>query len=464
MSRFVATLAVLGLIGLLWTMPAAAATTSTSYSGRTSDGGSWVADLPSPWNGVVLLYSHQFGALSATDVPTAAAKQPLLDLGYALVGSSYDPNGSLWALGSGVRDQFQALGALGSDLPSAPKAVIAFGASMGGLVSALEDEHAGGRIDGALTACGVVAGGIQLNNYQLDGEYTISQLLAANKAIRLVGFGTPARGLSTGRQLDAVAQRAQRTPNGRARLALAMAFLNVPRWAPGEPMPGPAAYQTQEAGQYAFEFTGTTTTIDNIESSRASIEQAAGGNGSWTVGVNYTRLLNSSPYASEVKALYRQAGLSLNGDLAELTRDARIKADTRAIQWLQRTSVPTGHLQVPELDMHTIADQMAPVQQENYYAQLVRQNRASQLLREAFVERQIHCAFTLPELLAGLLAVQHRVQSGSWGSVTQPSQLEASANAFNAGPAAFIPYSPEPLSGNNGPFNTTLNGIKPRAS
>ena len=44
-----------------------------------------------------------------------------------------------------------------------------------------------GRIDGALTTCGIVAGAIQLNNYQLDGEYVMAKLLATTP-IQLVNF------------------------------------------------------------------------------------------------------------------------------------------------------------------------------------------------------------------------------------------------------------------------------------
>jgi hypothetical protein len=457
-SRLGVAFAAAGVSVLLAAAPAAAAVISTSYSGRTSDGGSWVADVPSPWNGTLLLFGHGFGPLQAVDVPSPLAKQPLLDLGYALAGSSYDPTGSQWALGSALRDQFQTLADVRRDLPSAPKRVVAYGISMGGLITALEDQHANGRVDGALTACGVVAGGIQLNNYQLDSEYTIRRLLAPKASLRLVRFASPAAGTSTGKKLDAAAQRAQNTANGRARLALAMAFLNAPTWAPGEPMPARKAYVTQEKEQYDFEFTGSTTTMDGLESSRASIEQAAGGNGSWTVGVNFTQLLARSPYGPEVRALYHQARLNINRDLATLTRGANIKADRKAVQWLQNTSVPTGHLQVPELDMHTIADQRAPVQQENYYAHVVKESGSSDRLRQAFVQRQVHCNFTLAELVAGLRGVQQRLTTGTWGSVAEPNQLQATANSLGAafGGAAFIPYHPGQLSGDNGPFNPRL--------
>ena len=41
---------------------------------------------------------------------------------------------------------------------------------MGGLVSALETQRPRGQIDGTLTTCGLVAGALNLNNYQLDGS------------------------------------------------------------------------------------------------------------------------------------------------------------------------------------------------------------------------------------------------------------------------------------------------------
>jgi GH15 family glucan-1,4-alpha-glucosidase len=73
-----------------------------------------------------------------------------------------------------------------------------------------------------------------------------------------------------------------------------------------------------------------------------------------------------------VAALYRAAGLSVRGDLNTLTQHADITADPGAVLSLEQTSVPSGYLAVPELDLHTISDQLVPVQQENFYASRVR--------------------------------------------------------------------------------------------
>ena len=452
---------VTGMLALTVSLSTAAAATSTSYSGSTSDGGSWVADVPSPWNGNVLLYSHGFGPLVAADAPDGTTKQALLDRGYALVGSSYDPNGSWWALGSALRDQFEALGDLAPQLPSRPDNVLAFGTSMGGLISALEDEsNPYGRVDGSFTTCGIVGGGIQLNNYQLDGEYTMSKLLAPGVPIKLVRFtGGPPEGLATGQQLDALAQAAQTSAQGRARLALAMAYMNVASWAPGQPMPAAHDYDAQEQGQFDVQFGGGFTAMDFTEFGRPYIEQAAGGNGSWTAGEDFERLFDQSSYAPEVRALYREAGLNLRDDLRTLTAGADIKADRGAIRWLDQTSVPHGHLRAPELDMHTIADQLVPVQHENNYAHTVRQAGSARLLKQAFIERQQHCNFTPAELVAGVLALQHRVDTGRWDDVAQPAKLEASAQSLGLGDAAFIQFKPDPLSGDNGPFNPFTQGV-----
>jgi hypothetical protein len=462
-------------VGVLAALPASAGAQPpcpSTYCGTTSDGGQWIADVPTPWNGTLLLYSHGFGPLVAADAPDSTTKQALLDRGYALAGSSYDPAGSWWALNSAVRDQFETLAAVQPYLPSPPIHVFAVGTSMGGLISALEDEQSNGRLQASLTTCGIVAGGLQLGNYQLDGEYAMTQLInPRHEKITLVNFAPGpagvAEGLGSGYQLDKLANAAEQSPQGRARLALAMALMNVSTWAPGQSMPAPHDYAAQEQQQYQVEFAPSggpspiQTTMDFVEFGRPWIEQAAGGNPNWTKDVNFNVQLYRSPYAHEVLSLYHQAGLNLWRDLRKLNRGAKIKADPGAVQAIEQTSVPTGRLQVPELDMHTISDQLVPVQHENYYRATVTSAGRSDLLRQAFVQRQLHCNFTPAELVAGVQAIQQRVATGRWDDLATPATLNSAAAATGLGASAFIPYEPARLSGNNGPFDPATGGSYP---
>ena len=473
------TLVALVTLGLLAAVPASSGaqpttsppTTSTHYTGTLPDGGSWIADVPSPWNGTLLLYSHGYGSTAPADSPDPVTQQDLLNEGYAMAGSSYDPNGSLWQLGSAVSDQFESLAAVERTvLPHRPRDVIAVGTSMGGLISSLESEQAYRRIDGSLTTCGIVAGGLRLGNYQLDGEYAINQLLAGD-SVQLVDYSGPtgaADSFTAADELGAAATSAQQTPQGRARLALAMSLMNTTTWStqPGAVPPAPTDYAGQEQEQYDTDFGPAPpgfpplTVMEFIETGRQQIELAAGGNPNWTAGVDFKKLVNRSPYKPEIEALYQAAGLNLDADLRTLTRNADIKADIPAERWIERTSDNTGRLQVPELDLHTIADQLVPVQQENSYRHTVRSAGRAELLRQAFVDRQVHCNFTPSELVAGVHAIQYRIDTGRWSHVADPASLNAAAAQSGLGPSAFIPgYEPARLSGDNGPFDPFAQGI-----
>ena len=447
---------------------AASATPTTgptpgSYSGTLPDGGQWIAQVPSSWNGTLLLYSHGYGPTVAADAPDPNTQAALLSMGYALAGSSYDPHGSWWALGSAVNDQFETLTDVEKTvLGTTPTDVYAFGTSMGGLISALEDQNSDGRLNGSLTTCGLVQGGNNLNQYQLDGEYAIAQLLASTENIQLTNYTVPpAEGstdsLAAANEMLAAMATAQTTPQGKARLALAFAFLNVSPW--GDPaQPGLDDYSAWEQGQYddytTGLFGGPVNAIQFIVEGREQIEAAAGGEGSGTVGVNFAKLLERSSYYPEVKALYDNAGLSLQSDLQDLKSNANLTPDQAAYRWLAKTSVPSGHLQVPELDLHTISDPLIPVQNENWYAARVNAAGDSSLLEQAFVEAQGHCNFTSADLIAGLQALETRVATGSWGTVWTADSLNTAANALPAGLGGgdFLAFWPEKLTGAMYPF------------
>jgi pimeloyl-ACP methyl ester carboxylesterase len=453
-------LLVVALVLTLVAGTASSASASTAnYGGTLADGATWTAQVPDNWNGILLLASHGFGPPAIPPVghlppPTQNA---LLERGYAIAGSSYDPNGSWWALKSAVSDQFETIDAFEAAVGDEPERVLAVGTSMGGLVSALMAEQGAGIVDGALSTCGIVGGAIHLNNYQLDAEYAIAKLLMPAPGPKLVDFANPGEGAASGAALTAALRAAQATPEGRARLAFVFALLNIVPVAPGLPEPAPNDAAAIEAAQYASAVESFPL-LDFIQFGRYWIELSAGGNGSWTRGEDFAELLSHSPYHDVVRKLYRATGLDLRADLETLDAGASIGADPDAIASLEQTSVPTGELEVPQLTMHTTADPLVPVQHESIYADVVRRAGSTRLLRQAYVDRWGHCSFTPAELVAGIEALRQRVETGRWGSVAQPQALQASASALGLGDAAFVHYQPPALSGDNGPFDPATNG------
>jgi hypothetical protein len=417
---------------------------SGSFTGTLADGASWVADVPAHWNHTLILYSHGYGPLTAQDAPDPATKTQLLAAGYALVGSSYS-GPSWWATASAVGDQFSSLAAA-TNITGRPHRTIAWGTSMGGLVSALESENPRHLIDGTLTTCGLVAGALNLNDYQLYGEYALAHLLAPAQAVKLVRYADAADAGAAATRLSAVVAGSQGTAAGRARIALGAVLLNEPGWYSGTTAPAPRDYAGQEAQQ---EQEIATFLLPFIMGARQQVELAAGGNSSATKGVDFGAVLRGSAHSGEVRALYRAAGLNLDADLRKLTHDADITADPAAIATLARTSMATGRLRVPELDIHTIADQLVPVEQENWYGKLVERRGDGPLLRQAYVNTTGHCAFQPAETVAALHAVEHRLDTGRWDGTTAPEALNAAAAGLG-GTGRYTRYEPPRLTGGLG--------------
>jgi hypothetical protein len=437
-------LAVSTMVAISLASGVAAGAASGHYTGRLPDGATWVADVPEAWNGTTILYSHGFGPLNPQNAPNEATRQALLGSGYALVGSSYS-GPSWWALESAVRDQFGALAAL-ERLTGNPRRTIAWGTSMGGLVSALEAEDGGRRLDGVLSTCGLVAGGLNLNNYQLDGEYALAHLLAPGQNIKLVRFASPDEGNASAAALTKIANDAQNTPAGQARIALAAALMNLPGWFTGPTPPAPTDYAGQEVQQQQEL---SQLVLGFVVAGRYQIELAAGGNSAFTAGVDYRALLHGSSHARQVRALYRAAGLDLDADLATLTRDADIRPDPHAVRTLAHTSMVTGRLRVPTLNIHTTADQLVPVGQVDWYGGQVHRAGGGALLRQAYVGATGHCAFRPSESIAALHALESRIETGRWGDVTEPDRLNEAAEGLGGG-GRYIRFDPPRLTGGLG--------------
>lgn len=415
---------------VLTVVPGAKADTVTTLTGTLPDGATWKAEVPPNWNGTLLLYSHGYvfpgRPNPALDVGNPATGTFLLDHGFALAGSSYAHTG--WALQEGIGDQLGVLDEFGKQVGH-PTTTIAWGHSLGGIMTAGLVQAAPERFDGALPMCGVLAGGVGTWNQALDGLFAFKVLLGGGAPLDIVRITDPVTNAQRASQILATAQS---TPQGRARLGLVAALGDSPGWTdPTKPEPAPDDFATRLANQ-----------IGSIGSlgipfgffARAELEARAGGNPSWNTGVDYAHQLSHSIDLAEVQALYDAAGLDLHADLRTLNQAQRISADPGAVQYLSDHVSFNGDLGgVPVLSIHTTNDPLVGVEQEQAYASAVGRAGDSDLLRQAFVNRAGHCTFTPAETLAAVRTLLDRVHRHSWlGVRTDPAALNARAAALGS--------------------------------
>lgn len=144
-------------VGLLTIGTASTAVAQTERTGTTAGGAHYMIVVPDAWNGDLVIWNHGFSLSEPDPLSDAGPLSPIhLQEGYAVAASSYQQTG--WALFKSARD-LEALVKVFSAEFGAPGAVILYGASLGGLVTANALEKAKlGNVTGAFTFCGVMAG------------------------------------------------------------------------------------------------------------------------------------------------------------------------------------------------------------------------------------------------------------------------------------------------------------------
>src|SRR6266852_6023593 len=414
----------------------------------TIDGANFIIEMPATWNGTLVLYSHGYrtpgSAFTAIDAGDPVTHNWLLANGYALAGSSYSTNG--WALKEAFHDQIALLDHFQAK-NGTPKRTIAWGHSPGGIITAGLLQLHPERFAGAIPMCGVVAGGVGVWNQGLDAQFVLKTLAPepAASALQLVNITNTGFGTGSNFQLaEFVAAQEQATPQGRARLALVAAIGDTPGWFdPTSAEPAPGDFAASEVNQYKWD---SQVDFPFLFALRAELEGRAGGNPSWNTGVDYAKQLDRSINKPEVEALYSQAGLNLQADLDKLADAPRISANQSALAYLTRYIVFNGQLETPVLTMHTTGDGLVLPQDEQAYSSVVGSQDNSALLRTTFVHRAGHCAFTPGETVTAFQTLIHRLNTGSWGTTTQPSAMNAAAAAlgaaFNPAGPSFIQFQP----------------------
>ena len=416
----------------------------TTHSGTLADGATYLIEVPANWNGTLFLYSHGYvapgSANPAQDVGDPFTRFFMLSSGYALAGSSYATTG--WAIHEALSDQIAVLEVF-EKIFEHPKRTIAWGHSLGGIITAGLIQRNPGRFDAALPMCGVLSGGVATWNTALDSAFAFKTLLAPGTGLEVVNIAHPVANFDLAEEVLA---QAQATAQGRARIALAGALGDLPGWFnPLLPEPAETDFARQEMNQFWWE---QQVDFPFAFALRAELEARARGNVSWNTGVDYRKQLDRSISREEVRALYEQAGLDLDADLKTLNETARISADPEAVRYLERNIIFNGEIHFPVLTLHTKGDGLVVVQNESAYKNVVEEAGNEEFLRRTFVDRAGHCTFTPAETIAAAQTLINRLDTGRWNDV-DPSDLNNAAaalgpgfNVFPISPTTVVPVPP----------------------
>src|SRR5215510_7178572 len=353
-----------------------------TYSGNLSDGATYLIEVPRNWNGTLLLYTqgYSFDPVPAVDTGGGGTipgdpmlRFYLLTHGYALAGSSASPG---YRVQEALPEQIEVLDTFDT-LIGQPSRTIVWGHSLGGSITAGLIQNYPERFSGALVMCGEVGGSVGAFNQRLDAAFAFKTLLAPESGLQIVNISDPDANLSIA---EDVLTAAQATPEGRARIALVAALMDLSGWIdPFSPEPGSTDYVTQEANQFLDE---QGIDLFFFLPIRAELEARAGGNPSFNTDADYTEQLALSIDYAEVQALYAQAGLDLDTDLEALNNASRIAADPVALDYLSQNIIFNGQIQVPVLTLHSTDDDIVSAENEQSNAQLFASAGNSSALRQ----------------------------------------------------------------------------------
>ena len=137
-----------------------------------------------------------------------------------------------------------------------------------------------------------------------------------------------------------------------------------------------------------------------------------------------------------------------------LNSSPRVKADPAAVAYLIKNIVFDGAISVPVLTMHTTGDGLVVPENEQAYRSVVDRAGNGNLLRQVFVARAGHCAFTPAETITAVQTLENRLSTGQW-NVPSPAAMNAEAAALGPDyniysvnntvyptPPAFTSYTP----------------------
>jgi len=430
-------------------------TSINERQGSLPDGTPYLIHVPANWNKILL---RDLDYADGASGPNSDRYNLLLKHVYAIAGTArhklrqwrYDPVHEIDNLNQ-LLDMFVAT------YGNADK-VIQYGCSGGGQVSLAVAETYPDRIDGAVALAAHTP--VWLMNSFLDGWFALKALISNHYLnnhngefsdnLVITGLPNPVS-MENGQDLiqsninnwkNAV-QLTGKSPDGRARLALAFA---LGQWSPWLDTTDTAPdLDNPEALANTIYNSAMVLTASPGGQARLMFENAAYGQQlSWNNDTDYKVLFdNANPsLKAAVEILYKKSNLDLQADLELINNQARINSDQFALDhWAKPGRTVTGSPKIPVIRLHMVGDYAVPYSLVQGYNQLIKDNGKDDLYRYAYVKSTGHCNFSPTESLAAVEVLIERINHGKWRN-TDYISLNSLASSFNESSLSrFIPLN-----------------------
>ncbi len=356
--------------------------------------------VPAVWNGTLLVYAHGYrdkadhpGEVdnrNADIAPSAALEPVLLSQGYAIAGSAYRDNG--WAVKEGIEDTKNVV-TLFRSLVGQPDRTILWSVSLGSIIGLESMERFGGIYDGALCMCAPAAGSTRV------WDTGVGLYLAYD-----VVFGTPATWGTVGEVRNDIDFETEVFPK---LLSEVSAPANFPKFEFIRLVGGtPGRGITAPAGFYP---TWLFTDMAFLTEFRGELQRRAGG--PYVQNLNHTYSLTAAE-KSYLMGFGLPAAL-IDGWLIQMNSRTTIDAAPAPRNYVEHYATFNGKIKSPVLTMHTIVDPLVVVANESAYAETVAAAGRSHQLFQTYTTGNGHCAFTGPQILTAVNAIDNWVRNGA---------------------------------------------------
>lgn len=402
----------------------------TEISGVFPDGQEWKITVPANWNGTVINDLDRVTRTSRANF--------FLPRGYAYTGTRRHPDrGTNWNPRAESDNNAMVVDLFEAEF-GRPERAIQFGCSGGGSTALSVAEDHPSRFDGVIALHATSP--VTLANMRLDLSFALKALLDPNDELPLI-VDYDSRDEALIAWMAALAA-AQQTAEGRARMALAVVLAQYPVWGSNySPHPEKPDQSDPAAVQQAL----LKVAVDGARRAVTSRPQwdSPAGLMSWNTGIDYRQFYtNADPIHKKiVRDMYAQAGLhveqDIQADLDRINAAPRIAATPDAVNyWRARTH--TGIIGVPMLHISAIGDGGTPAANMSAYEDMVHWAGRNSLYRQAFIDAAGHCRFNEAEMAAAVATMERRIDTGRWGNITSPSEMNAVGRSFELGEPRFI--------------------------